>query len=143
MKMVKWLGLVIIAVMLIAPLVYAEEELGRDEACKLLGNCGDEMVSTAEKMRAQCQDMIALAQKLKLKGGKLKQRGMVWGDQAMIAEGAGLIEQGQKMEDEARKMDEACKIIIEEGKKKKRSAGKMQTEGADQYHNPSGDHTPH
>jgi len=145
MKIAKWLGLTAMLLMLLASVAYAEEEqdMSRDEACAILGDCGDEMVSIAEKMQAQCQSMIVVADKLKTKGMKLKMRGTVWGDQGMIDEGDKMVQDALKMEAEAKRMDEACKIIIDAGKKKKKRSSEMATQGDGAYHNPAGDHSPH
>jgi len=145
MKIMKWVSFAVVAVMMLAPMAYAEndEEMSHDEACAILGDCGDEMVTIAERMQAQCQSMIKVAQKLKNKGTKIKMRGTVWGDQAMIEEGDAMIQQALKMEEEAKRMDEACKIIIEQGKKKKKRADELGQTGDGEYRSPAGDHVPH
>lgn len=144
MKLIKWVILVAFSLALMAPLAMAEEgdaDLSRDEACAILGECGDEMVGVAEMMQAQCQSMIRVADKMKKKGMKIKMRGQVWQDQEMMAEGEALIQQAEDMEEQAKKMDEVCRIIIEQGKnKKKRSQQLRGDDSGGEYQHSAGDH---
>ena len=130
---------ILAVIALAAAWAYAADQApaNRDEACKILGNCGDDMISAAEMMRAQCAKMIDTAKSMMDKGMKIKTQGQVWGDKDMIAEGDKLYADGKKMMEEAQKMDEQCKIIIEEGKKKKAAASDYSKQPKDK--NPKGD----
>lgn len=142
MKALRITTLALFAVALMAAMVLAEEQgqMTRDQACSLLGNCGDDMVNSAQQMMAQCENMIATAKKLKEKGIQIKTRGEIWQDQEMIDEGSRLIEQAEQMETQAKKMSDACKILLEEGLKRKKKAVQMAPDQGPEYRLPtSGD----
>jgi hypothetical protein len=140
----KILILTLVAALVIPALAMAQgnNELSRDEACKILGNCADDAVSTAEKMRVQCADMMKIAAKLMNQGMQIKTRGQMWTDQDMVGEGDGMLARGKKMMEEAKKMDEQCKLIIESAKASKRNAERLSKTETPNHPKPRGDHSP-
>jgi len=137
------LAIALVAALLLPVLANAEDGMTKDEACKILGNCADDAVATAQKMRAQCQEMMKAAEKMIDKGARIMTRGQMWTDKEMETEGNSLVAQGKLMLHQAKMMDQQCKIIIDSAKKSKDKAKKMaSSQDGDKNPVKGGDHSP-
>lgn len=126
--------LLTVAILVLMPMIaLAEQEMNKEDACKLLGNCADDSIKAAEAMRTQCANMMELANAQIAKGMQISTRGKMWGDKEMTAEGDALVERGKAMLDQAKKMDEQCKLIIDNAQKSKKKSEEMgkKAEGKD------------
>ncbi len=119
-----------------------EEQMDRQKACDLLGNCGQDMIEAAKSMMAECEKMMAKAQDLMNKGKAIKGQGMLWGDEEMIADGQATYDQGKKMYDEAKAMSESCALIISAGEQMKKKYRPGSTKIDDKEKQRPGDYVP-
>ena len=121
----------------------AEDKMSKDEACALLGDCGEDMVKTAKAMQVACDKMIVESKKLMEKGKLIRGQGMIWQDKEMEGQGQALYDQGKKMYDQAKAMSDTCALVIAAGeqtqKKYKKASGKK--DGKEP--SPKGDHVPY
>jgi hypothetical protein len=124
--------LMVMAFFLMASWAMAEEKMDKNEACDLIGDCGDDMVQAAKTMQAECQSLMAKATVLMDKGKMIRGQGLMWADKEMEADGMAIYTQGKKMYESAKDMNDVCELIIAEGEKtkKKYKSGKK-SKGSD------------
>jgi len=135
------LGMLLVALPAASAFAQEDEQMDKQEACDLLGNCGTDMVQSAKSMMVECEKMMATGKDLMAKGRAIMNQGKLWADKEMTADGQGLYDQGKKMFDEAKTMSDACALIIESGEKMKKKYKPKQKPEHD-YKNPSGDFVP-
>lgn len=140
MKKTVILVLAMVVGLFAVSLAYAEDDMDKDEACKLLGRCGKDMVDVATSMLNECNDMMKQAEVLMDKGKKIRGQGLRWRDKELEDEGMALYDEGKSMYDKAKAMSETCKLIIEKGEKtKKKYASSDPAPGDAGPPNPTGD----
>jgi hypothetical protein len=121
-----------------------DKKMSKEEACALLGACGDDMANTAKVMQEECKKMMTKAEELQARGASIKAQGKMWQDKEMEADGQALIDQGKQMYDKAKAMSDACALIIDQAAKLKNKGAKP-TPAQDQKKQPTekGDTLPH
>jgi len=139
------LGLVLVFALTVTAIAEdsKDKKMTQEEACALMGNCGNDMVSAAKSMQAECEKMMAKATALMEKGKMILGQGQLWQDKEMEAEGKAIYEQGKKMYDDAKTMSDTCSLIIAEGEKIKNKSAKIGEKPKDKKESqPKGDTLP-
>ena len=113
------IGLALMLVMAMSMTVSAEN-LDKNAACALLGNCSEDAIEMAKKMQGECQTMIEKAKVLMEKGKMIRGQGKIWDDKEMVAEGQALYDQGKTMMKHAEEMNNVCELIIKNAQKTKK-----------------------
>lgn len=141
-KMRKITFLSLIMIFVIFSLAFAEEDMSKQKACELLGNCGTDMVDSAKKMQVECDSMMKKAEGLMEKGKLIKGQGSIWQDEEMQTEGQALYDQGKQMYDQAKNMHETCALIIAAGEKTEKKYKKSKKKDGETKV-PQGDYIPY
>lgn len=139
----KWIVLIAMVMILMASTAFAEQKnITKDEACALLGSCGDDVVKTAMAMKAECKNMMTKAEELIKKGKMIRGQGQLWQDKEMETEGESLYNLGKAMMEKAKTMNDACDLIIAQGEKTKKKYKKQASDDKPEKV-PAGDHVPY
>ena len=140
--MKKWMVLTLIALFAFSAMAVAEEEMSKNQACALLGNCGNDIVQSAKAMQAECEKMMEKAKGLMDKGKMIRGQGMLWQDKEMETEGQSIYDQGKTMYDKAKAMSDACALLIAQGEQTRNKYKKFSKKSDEKEPNLQGDMIP-